>query len=744
MYMSKRKKMIVGMAALAVAASFSFSVNEILSSRNSESSLISYSPLAPSTIAKNRPNESGFNSPVTNAKLDPKTEPKKIEKTTPPQIVAPKIEEKPVVPEKPKEIKPKEIKKEENKPSAKVESVITIPARPAETARPITNPSRSQPSQSNRTSAEVSQGQIDAAKSAWKIGIGSSISKTQSKIKGYEDRIAELNRRMKHDYNLYSYGGKVSKEVFEESIKAQIWEANNWKQRETDYLNVLKEQEKRGPQFTELDLKSIARGMLPSKDDHNVWTFVNPDDNPVTGKNGTYRKRNENRVLNIPGWAPRTPSGIANQEFEGWTKNDVSTSNSEFKSAIEKALGSGANTGSIKVYEYTPNDSNPNKSSKSKITAVSLDARDNNAFQKFQDFLKATSGKIDAVVLKNVGSGNKEQNITKILENLPEKVQKLTLFLDNKKAINGLRAIQNKKLKELELYSNDMAVDENWSINPNAIANVDYISFDYNNAATFHKNNPGEQIPGSILFDTLRWDSGDDVNKITDGLKIAFGSKIYQRPFQGRQGGKGGYPPNLDFSDTNIKTLKDIKFDEVDKLFNDNIKNWKEDKYAAEDYEGFKQLKFNYVYFSVDKNNNGSGGSSSTYTAQASDFDNSQFSTRLTGIEPVIKPPERDMRPKPTIYLRSNGENKYGVTFNLKGQWSNFTEDAKKQLKVFVEAAHRGGTFSKIVVDSDDVKTNLIKYYNEEKKKENPKFVEDQTKFAGTIVEINSTQQSSK
>ncbi|ATP59742.1 putative immunoglobulin-blocking virulence protein [Mesomycoplasma dispar] len=712
LYLSRRKKMIIGVAATAFAVGLSFSINETLTNYSWKPVLISYSPKAPSTISKNRPNDTGYNSPVTNAKFDPlkQPEPKKVEKTVP-EIQVPKIEEKPLV-SKP-ETKPEITKK----PSTVVESTVPISApRPSTRASsPTFSRSETTPKVNSQNSSTVlSQGQLDAASRAWYTGVGSQISSTRSKIKQYEAEIAELERRINDpaSLKLYTYGGKTTPEKVKEGFKAKIWEANNWKKREEDYLKVLEEEKARGPRFTELDRKSIARGMLPTKENHNVWGFANPDDNPVTGKNGTYRKRNENRVLNIPEWAPRSPHGIATQEFEGWTKQDVSTSNEEFKKAIEEITGSsGSGNGAIKVFEYTPNDKNPNKSSKSKITAVSLDANDENAFNKFQEFLAKTNGKIDAVVLKNVGDKNKNQNIDKILRALPEKVQKLTLFLESKNAIKGLRAIENKKLKELELYSNDLAIDENWSINPNAVKNVDYISFDYNNPATFQKQNPNEKIPGSILFDTLRWDSGDNPDKITEGLKVAFGSKIYQRPFQGRQGGKGGYPPNLDFSDTDIKTIKQIKFDEIDNIFNENVKNWKEDKYAADDYEGFKVLKFTNLYFSVDKN--GSGGTTSnshTFTVSADDFDKSNYSKRLSGIEPEIKPPERDLRPKPYIYFRSGGQNQQNVTLKLTG--SSLTEDAKKQLKVFIEAVGRGYPFAKIEVETEEIKKQISSYYN--------------------------------
>lgn len=71
LYLSKRKKMIVGGSAAFFALGISFSISENLYNHYYSSPLlITYSQASPSTIAKNRPNQTGF-SPVTNAKFIP-------------------------------------------------------------------------------------------------------------------------------------------------------------------------------------------------------------------------------------------------------------------------------------------------------------------------------------------------------------------------------------------------------------------------------------------------------------------------------------------------------------------------------------------------------------------------------------------------------------------------------------------------------------------------------------------------
>ncbi|WP_341492334.1 putative immunoglobulin-blocking virulence protein [Mesomycoplasma ovipneumoniae] len=743
-YVSKRKKYLIGAAASAIAVSFSFALNEVVNNFNWESPLVAYSPEAPSIILKNIPNDTAFNSPVTNSKFIPvqKPEPKKIESDTP--VVQPqKVEKIPPKVEIPKQVKKITIATPKPQPAPKittrvisrVESTVPIPApnvsrtasSPVHSTATTTQRVQTSPRQSQ--SVNVSPGAVEQAKANWRLGLAASTRRTEANIAARVAEIAELERQLKHEFKrYYPNGTDEQKKVFEESLRYQIWVANNYKTREDNYLKFLKQQAIEGPKFTDVEYKLIERGMTVDTNDHHGWVFVNPDDNPITGKNGLYRQRNQNRLLSNEGWVQRNPHGIANQNYEGWDKADISSS-SEWKTEIDKVAGSGS--GSIKVYQYTQNAQNKHKAVKSQIIAVSIDANDKNAFEKFQEFLKSNVGnKIDAVVLKNVGTKNKNQNIDKILAALPNNVQKLTLFLDDQKAINGLSALRGKKLKELELYSNEKAIADNWAINPNAVADVDFISFDYNNAADFHKNTPDEQIPGSILFDTLRWDKGDDATKITEGLKLAFGSKIYQRPFQGHHGGKGGYPPKLDFSETNIKTIKNLKFDEVDQIFNDNIKNWKEDKYASQDYEGFKKLRFTDIYFAADTKSESNTNSGPTFSANVSDFEGSKYTDKLSGIS------ERYDSPSGRIYFRNEtAQNQQNVTFNISGTPN---EDAKEQLKAFVEAVNNAYPFSKIVVDSEQIKEDLIKFYQEKTKDPRQKQA-SQGKFALREISVKSS-----
>ncbi|AGQ51065.1 hypothetical protein MHL_1581 [Mesomycoplasma hyopneumoniae 7422] len=196
-------------------------------------------------------------------------------------------------------------------------------------------------------------------------------------------------------------------------------------------------------------------------------------------------------------------------------------------------------------------------------------------------------------------------------------------------------------------------------------------------------------MPGSIRFDTLTWSKDQsDPNKINEGLKIAFGSKINQRVFQGYFGGRGGYPPNLDFSKTNIKTLKGIDFDGTNKYFNDEISTWETDTGIKEQANFY--LKFKNLSFGIDEDSQTDSTNSSPekkYTVNLEDFDG-QFGKRLN-----FGPHEFSL-----IELKDkSGKQVQNATLVLNG---NYSEAAKSDLINFLKAAKRSSAFSKIVIDS--------------------------------------------
>ncbi|WP_434337153.1 putative immunoglobulin-blocking virulence protein [Mesomycoplasma conjunctivae] len=375
---------------------------------------------------------------------------------------------------------------------------------------------------------------------------------------------------------------------------------------------------------------------------------------------------------------------INSLNYPGWTRSNVS---SQFSSINSNLIGVGK---PIEFLSYSPSDSEF-KSKGDSIIAV-LDANSEQAFQEFSSIISQAAQqnvKIKGVVLKNVGSKNSLQNVEQILQKLPTQIVKLTLFLENYRATEGLRGLENHKLQELELYSNSNSVNSNWGINPNSLKNVDYISFDYHNQATY---GAGVRVAGSIVFNTLRWDKNDEIQQVNEGLEIAFGSKINQRVFQGSSGGKGGHPVNLDFSSApKIKSLKGVDFNKVNQLFNDKIKNWEGDKFAQEDFQA-RNVKFKQLYFAPTQKNG-----QLVYEANISDFENGQFSTALSWDEPT----------QPQIYIGTPGNTLVNPTFYLNGKASDLKGNSKSELGWFVRAVGARGSFAKIVVSDPALKSAL-------------------------------------
>ncbi|WP_341493773.1 putative immunoglobulin-blocking virulence protein [Mesomycoplasma ovipneumoniae] len=316
-----------------------------------------------------------------------------------------------------------------------------------------------------------------------------------------------------------------------------------------------------------------------------------------------------------------------------------------------------------------------------------LDSSDPTALSKFETILQSLAkshNDLKEVVLQNV-KGEYTSRIEQIISKLPKSITSLRLFVEDNKGLEALSKLENHKLTELSLYSNAQKETGTWAINPNGLKNVDFIKWDFVDKANINLYNPGAKLPGSIRFDTLSWtkDVGT-TDKINEGLKIAFGSKINQRVFQGVFGGRGGYPPNLDFSKTDIKTFSGIKFDEANNEFNRQISTWETDTGIKETANFF--LRFSDISFGIDSNSGSSSGQK-TYTVKLEEFDG-QFQKRLN-----FGPVEFS-----NIYIKDkDGKQVQGATLVLNG---SFSSNAKTDLEYFLKAAKRTNAFSKIQVDS--------------------------------------------
>lgn len=649
--LSKRKKIIIAISSVALIIPVFTIIGKTTSIFEIDSSQTLYSSVAPSSIVKKGFNNKDFNSPVTNSDL--KNQENIVENSSPKSDIVIENEE--------------QNQKKDTQDNSSTTQIYS----------------------------ESLQKAIEKALKTIHGAIQHQIGVITDRIAKYTAQIDEINRYFDENFNNPFYNPSKWNKVDWENLRIMKLRTNlegsndpeGKRKQDIAYLEYLKRQLTEKKQLTAEEIKSLKQGLTPTKEDPNVWGYEDESKNPTLNR---LKSENKKRLLNIPSWYSRVPSDINALSYNGWDRSDIS---SNFSDQIS---GKGFSN-SIHIYSYKPNQTNEEFGSRKEFKVIVLDADDNKAFEQFNEILNEVTKKdkeIKGVVLKNVGSRNSSQNVNKILEKLPDSVEKLTLFLEDYNGTNNLRGLENKKLRELELYSNKNTINENWKINPNSLKNVDFISFDYNNQASF--NDPNSKIAGSIIFNTLRWDKDDDINKVNEGLKIVFESKINQRVFQGSMGGKGGYPINLDFSSTDkIKTLKGIKFDELDKAFDEKIKKWEYDPFALDNYLGFKKIKFKNITFKGEM-----VGGQKAFKAQLSDFDKSYFSERLTFGEP-------SMPPGPNIYIKNNGEDYNEIPMYLTG--NGYTDDAKAQILAFLNATNRGGNrrINKIYVESQEIKNKL-------------------------------------
>ncbi|CAT05037.1 Uncharacterised protein [Mesomycoplasma conjunctivae] len=729
-HLSKRRKVLIGIVASSLVAATSLVASQNPYSNGLGNILhVSYISSAPSSILKNQPNEQDFNSPVTNSEFVPEPpkplepekvvkvdqiireskplEPKKVVKSDPTvRQPKPEVKAKVVTQVKP-EVKPEVKEIEAPKSSEQIQVAKVEPSSESDLNVDLKAPAASSTSvpttlvpvplqeitafttvEPNLSRARNSSGdaKVQQALTNYAIAVANKINEIQKRINYLEQEVREIQRSYNEDFdkphiNIRKVGLEFWKEIYQRSVDLPKYNL----EREKNYLKVLQElQANPKTSLTAEELKSLRQGLLPTLTDPNVWGYEDESKNPVLNH---LKGNNKKRLLNIPSWYSRSPHGIATLQYDGWDRSNIS---GNFSSEINS---SGVSGDSIQVFEYKPNAQNEDKS-RQPLKVIVLNADDNNAFEKFREILDKVIKKdngVKAVVLRNVGLKNSLQNVELILKNLPNSIEKLTLFLENQSATYGLGSLRGHKLKELELYTSANSVASNWGINPNALKDVDFISFDYNNQATFAKN-PGEQIPGSIIFDTLRWDKGDNINTVNEGLKIVFDSKINQRVFQGSFGGKGGYPTGLDFSNTDVKSLKGINFSELDSSFNARLQNWESDPFAKENFQGFKKILFKNLTFGATL-----VGNQPSFVAKMEDFDQAQFSSRLTLNEPGGA----------SIYIKHNSQNVFNVPIYLTG---NATGDSVSQLATFISAGRRVGTFgtnSRIYADSQELASKL-------------------------------------
>ncbi|MCP9306875.1 putative immunoglobulin-blocking virulence protein [Mesomycoplasma ovipneumoniae] len=713
LYLSKRKK-IISVALLGLSVAAATYIPSVFSANIFSPLEISYSTATPSTVLKNKPNDDNF-SPVANTEfIDPPKKQNLPEAPVPspgPKIVV----EKPIQTVQPPTVKkienpiPQTTPKAKPKPTSPIVSpirtiaaptprpvqrvttiqTVTTPTVQARPATPTFAPPAPAPSPSYQQ--VDTNGKWGQALQNLKFRASTNVSTANSNIERITAEIKELERQMNEaDKSVYwRPRGRSHDEYLKSWNESYTWQINNKKYELERQKYDLKYHSERVARFSagrlnQEEISLLEKGYTPDKDTDG-WEPRNnivkkaikadnakgiaPYDSPWPNQDSTVLSS-----LSRPGW-----SG-------GLNVPSSHVSDPSFTSSLKEA-GIPEGSRSIRLIQYKKNDgNNAGKNDIRQFKSLYLDSSDPTALSKFDTILQSLAKSqtdLKEVVLQNV-KGEYTSTIEQIISKLPSSITSLRLFVEDNKGLEALSKLENHKLTELSLYSNAQKETGTWAINPNGLKNVDFIKWDFVDKANINLYNPGAKLPGSIRFDTLSWtkDLGS-TEKINEGLKIAFGSKINQRVFQGVFGGRGGYPPNLDFSKTEIKTFSGIKFDEANNEFNRQISTWETDTGIKETANFF--LRFSDISFGIDSNSNSSG--QKTYTVKLEEFDG-QFQKRLN-----FGPYEFS-----NIYIKDkDGKQVQGATLVLNG---TFSANAKTDLEYFLKAAKRTNAFSKIQVDA--------------------------------------------
>ncbi|MDW2919966.1 putative immunoglobulin-blocking virulence protein [Mesomycoplasma ovipneumoniae] len=722
LYLSKRKK-IIAVSLLGLSVASAAYIPSVFSGSIFDPLEVSYSTSTPSTVLKNTPNDVNF-SPVANTNfINPPKKQNLPEAPIPspgPKIVVPKpVEtvEPPTVKKidnpipqstpkaKPRPISPivtpiRTIARPTPRPVQRVRTIQTV-TTPAVQSRPVTptfTPPAPTPSASYQ---QVDTGKYGQAIQNLRFRASTNISTTNSNIARITAEIKELERQQnqKHE-SVYWSGSKVvgteeynhRLKVWNESYNYQINQKKYELERQQYDLKYHSERRARFEQgrLTKEEIGLLEKGYTPDRDTDG-WEPRNnivkkaikadnargiaPYDSPWPNQDSTVLSS-----LSRPGWS----GGLSDPSSH--------VKDGNFTSALSTA-GIPNGTNAIRLIQYKKDAGNTaGTNGLTQFKSLYLDSSDPIALAKFDSILASlakSQNDLKEVVLQNV-KGDYTSTIEQIISKLPASITSLRLFVEDNKGLEALSKLENHKLSELSLYSNAQKETGTWAINPNGLKNVDFIKWDFVDKASINLYNPSAKLPGSIRFDTLSWtkDLGS-TEKINEGLKIAFGSKINQRVFQGVFGGRGGYPPNLDFSKTDIKTFSGIKFDEANQEFNRQISTWETDTGIKEQANFY--LKFRDISFGIDSTG---GSSEKTYTVELDKFDG-QFQKRLN-----FGPDEFS-----NIFIKDkDGKQVQGATLVLKG---NFSANAKTDLEHFLKAAKRTDAFRKIQVVDPSLASQL-------------------------------------
>ncbi|TKA59391.1 hypothetical protein MBOVa_2740 [Mycoplasmopsis bovis 8790] len=300
--------------------------------------------------------------------------------------------------------------------------------------------------------------------------------------------------------------------------------------------------------------------------DAHAWS-PSPEFNTVTSR---YSRDNSlKRVFGYNSYFWRSPDDTEEGNYPGWKKTDATN---EF-SSYGVSEGDGITVHKLERIEKI-------KEEHGQINegyVVNIDAKNPDGYNKTKKLiedLKKAGKKITSYRIKNMGEADPAQKFKEILAALPDDLPQLELFFSaNATNTSSLIALENKKIKELSLYTLGNSLLQKWSFNPWAFKNTAWINTnDYNVSYEYGRNKP---LATRITFDTIAFDQEDyktdnNFERINDGLRLVYYARNNERAFQGSFGpglnpdhaeGDNSYPVGLDFSRVpNIKSLRGLEF----------------------------------------------------------------------------------------------------------------------------------------------------------------------------------------
>ncbi|WFQ90052.1 putative immunoglobulin-blocking virulence protein [Mycoplasma feriruminatoris] len=299
-----------------------------------------------------------------------------------------------------------------------------------------------------------------------------------------------------------------------------------------------------------------------------------PDEfNTVTSR--MQRDNSTRRVFGYNQWYSRSSDDIQNGNYPGWEKEEVNLESDQ----TFKAYGIKNDEG-FKITRLKRKDKvDTSKGQINEGIVVEIDASNPKGYEKLKSVIeqfKSKGQEITSYRIKNMGANDSGQKFGEILAALPDKLPQLELFFsDRDPNTASLIHLENKKIKELSLYTDGNSLKRAWSFNPLSFRNTEWINtIDYNVSAQYGR---GQKIYTRVTFNTLAFDEkdyeGGKLQRINDGLRMAYYARNNEPVFQGAHGagldpdtklGDNSYPTGLDFSRvTQIKSLKGLIFNDT-------------------------------------------------------------------------------------------------------------------------------------------------------------------------------------